>query len=60
MGEFLISAAPYIIVFFAFLLIAIIVLKILINRKEKKLAAQPQNQNRFDLAEDEDLINDNH
>lgn len=58
MAEFLLSAAPYIIVFFAIVLIAIIVLKILINHREKKLSNQPQKQNRFDLEEFEDMKND--
>ncbi len=59
MAEFLLSAAPFIIGFFAIILIAIIVLKILINRREKKLTSQPQKINRFDL-EDEELNNDSH
>ena len=58
MAEFLLSAAPYIIVFFALIISAIIVLKILINHREKKLSRQPQAQNRFDLEEDEVLQND--
>lgn len=58
MAEFLLSAAPYIIAFFAIILTAIIVLKILINHREKKLSKQPQMLNRFDLEEDEVLQND--
>lgn len=58
MAGFLLSAAPYIICFFVFVLIAIIVFKILINHREKKLSNQPQKLNRFDLDEIEELKND--
>lgn len=46
--NFLLSAAPYYIAFLIVILIAIIVLKIILNKREKKLGSQPQ-ENRFDL-----------
>lgn len=59
MTDFLIAAAPYYLIFFALILLSIIVFKILINRKEKRLAAKPQ-ENRFDLEDFEDKENDRH
>lgn len=47
-SNFLLSAAPYIFIFFLVILTAIIFLKIAINKREKKLGSQPQ-ENRFDL-----------
>lgn len=53
--DFLFSAAPYIIIFFLVVLTAIVILKIKINKREKKLMEQPQ-LNRFDLDDFEKEI----
>lgn len=47
--NFLLSAAPYIIVFFVVILAFIAVLKIVLYHREKKLSSKPQNINRFDI-----------
>lgn len=46
--KFLLFAAPYYIAFIIVVLIAIIVLKVILNKREKKLGSQPH-ENRFDL-----------
>lgn len=46
--KFLLSAAPYYIAFIIVVLIAIVVLKIILNKREKKLGSRPS-ENRFDL-----------
>ena len=46
--NFLLSAAPYYIAVMIVIFIAIIILKIISNKREKKLGSQPQ-ENRFDL-----------
>ncbi len=53
--NFLFSAVPYIIIFFLVVLTAIVILKIKINKREKKLMEQPQ-LNRFDLDDFEKEI----
>lgn len=46
--NFLLSAAPYYIIFILLVVISIIILKISLNKREKKLSSLSQ-ENRFDL-----------
>lgn len=55
---FLYAAAPFFVGFLIFVGIAILVLKIAINAREKKLSSKPQQFNRFDLDNEADS-NDN-
>lgn len=46
--NFLWAAAPYILLFFAFLGLVIIILKVILHHREKKLTSKPQDTSRFD------------
>lgn len=47
--DFLLNAAPYILIFFGVILTFIIVMKVAIYRREKSLSNKPQDMSRFDL-----------